>query len=99
MNTSQFRRLHGGQIIFVTHVNEKSGQVYGYNLTSPNLRTKTWNPSQIDQKWDYDLPEIVKKMEPLDYYNLDQNNKYHTAFITTKRHTELVNLIQEMMKP
>ncbi len=65
---SQFRMLLGGQIIRIFHTNGKTGQVYGWNLASPNLRIKTYMPEKLKKDWKENIYDIQKELRPAKYY-------------------------------
>ncbi|HNX11149.1 MAG TPA: hypothetical protein PKI61_03330 [bacterium] len=77
-----FVKVKEGQTIFVVAKNSKDNTIYGYNLDSRNLRVKSYN--SVGVRID-DLQEVQKHLHPDEYYNLYEDNKHHSKWITQER--------------
>jgi len=88
-----FKKLKTGQIILVLNVNETYGTVVGCSLKSSNLKATTYQPKMIDNSWQEDITEVRGRLQPIDYYNLARDNKYHKAQTTNYRYNSIIKRI------
>ena len=89
----KFLMLVTGQIVFVHAINEKTKQVHGWNIHSPNLRMKNY---QADQFRGQDLPskeQIQSNVKPAEFYNLENDNRHHNAETTWARYNTVLATI------
>lgn len=65
----------------------------GCNLVSPNLRAKAYHNHKVDEGAIIEPNEAIAQLKPIEFYNLNQANKYHSAKLTQKRHKDIVRTL------
>ena len=91
----KFLMLVTGHIVLVHKIDEKTKMVHGMNLSSPNLRIKSYKSEQCIFE-DVGAPtkdEINKGLKPVEFYNLDKDNKHHSAKVTQMRYKTLMETV------
>lgn len=92
----KFLMLVTGHIVLVHKIDEKTKMVHGINLNSPNLRIKSYKSEQCIFEDIEGIPtkdEIDKGLKPVEFYNLDKDNKHHSAKVTKRRYKELAEAV------
>ena len=105
-------QLKGGQLVFVQHEKRfkhklretvETTVIYGFNLESPYLRTKSFRAEAFDHHFQWqkqmDLKKdeiLAKGMKPNSYYVLDKKNKYHSAKVTQNRLEMISNTLLKL---
>lgn len=90
---NRFIKLKNGAIIYVLARVPECRVVIGFNLVSPNLRTKAYHNHKIDEGVVPEPKEAIAQLKAIEFYNLDKPNKYHTAELTKRRHKDIVRIL------
>ncbi len=86
--------LKTGQLVLVHKIAEKGTKmVHGMNLHSPNLKMKSYKPEQFNDKVIVSNDDINKGLKPAEFYNLDKDNKHHSAEVTQVRYKTLMEAV------
>ncbi|HZV69835.1 MAG TPA: hypothetical protein VFG10_09830 [Saprospiraceae bacterium] len=99
--TTKYLVLKNKDVVFCTGYNKEKTSFYGYNLSSPNLRVKSFSKSKIAKNTFplvNQLNLVLEKLSLKEFYCLSKDNKFHKACTTRKRHEEILILLLNLSR-